>query len=69
MSELENVGPVDPTKRTSQILPEAAEGSTEEGKAQTCYWNGQQYGHGAELCSAGSRLRCYNGSWLNVGSC
>jgi hypothetical protein len=49
----------------------------EEGKPQpggaaaagtTCYWNGQAYSPGVEVCSAGRAFVCtHYGSWSNTG--
>ena len=68
MSEPENVGPVDPKNRTSEILGEGGENSRTE-KGQGCYWDGKLFGEGAEVCATGRRLRCGNGSWFFVGQC
>ena len=35
-----------------------------------CYWNGQEYSPGAEVCANGKLMRCSgNGQWYHVGWC
>jgi hypothetical protein len=72
MSELKQVGRPDPAKKTSPIVDqsEAESAGTATGDKSVCWFDGLQYGPGAEVCSGGIRLRCYsNGSWARVGTC
>lgn len=67
--KIPQVGPVDVTKKTSQILPEG-EASDEGDERATCWFNGMQYSPGAQVCSGGKRLKCYSsGNWGYAGSC
>lgn len=34
---------------------------------QTCVYKGQEYSHGATLCSGGELLKCDDGQWVNTG--
>ena len=39
--------------------------------AAVCYWNGQSYSPGAQVCdNNGSLMKCYSdGSWSVIGTC
>jgi len=62
--KIEQVGPMDPSKRNSPI----AEGHSEEVSTQKrapilCYWNGVAYSNGARILSNGHYYECMNGEW------
>ena len=61
--DIEQVGPVDPDKKTSQIIPTEGDDST-----NVCYYNGQEYSQGSQICQFGKVYTCYGGSWVqNIG--
>jgi hypothetical protein len=64
---IEQVGDVDPSKKTSEIV----EGEPESpDKRAICWFNGKQYGTGASICSSGQRLWCDGGGvWRYQGTC
>lgn len=68
---IEQVGAVDPTKQTSPIVETEPETEAETADERAiCWFNGQQYGTGAIICSAGTRLYCNSsGNWQSAGSC
>ncbi|WP_432450209.1 DUF1496 domain-containing protein [Aliiroseovarius marinus] len=67
--KIPQVGPVDVTKKTSEILPEGEAGDDGDERG-TCWFNGAQYSPGARVCSGGVLLNCYSsGSWGRVGRC
>ena len=37
--------------------------------AAICYWNGEEYSDGATICSAHRVHKCWNGKWVEIGSC
>ena len=67
MAEMKHVEQIDITKLNSAIIPEG--GSAEQAKDGICHWNGYPYVEGQEICSNGTKLRCFNGSWNFVGPC
>lgn len=64
--EIEHVEPLDPTKRTSEILGDGDAGAAEAG---ICYYNGAKYSEGAFICERGQKMRCRGGRWLADGAC
>jgi hypothetical protein len=59
-ADIPQVGQVDKTRRNSDIIegPPKQSGGPAAPSGAICYFNGLQYGAGAEICSAGSRLLC-----------
>jgi len=69
---IEQVGEQDSSKKNSPILDQSEEEKSQAVAAAgtLCWFNGQQYGPGAEICSGGTRLRCHpDGSWVRIGTC
>jgi hypothetical protein len=66
---IEEVGAVDPDKETSPIVAQEPPASDEAGLRAICWFNGQQYGQGAKICSGHRLLYCSNGTWYDQGSC
>ncbi len=63
--DIPKLGPVDPDKRTSDIVQE------ESGDAERaiCYYNGVQFSTGARVCGAGRVLICQsNGTWYHTST-
>jgi len=69
--EIPQVGPVDPTKRTSEIDPDGGNAAALlDGKAAICLYNGTQYTSGAQICVGKIRLQCGgSGGWFKNGTC
>jgi Protein of unknown function (DUF1496) len=40
---------------------------TEKTQAVSCYYAGQEYSDGAQMCQAGWVMRCNSGQWQNTG--
>lgn len=63
---------VDPQDETLENSPK---GSGEGGRAafaaghEACFWNGNQYSDGATVCDNHIRYECWNGRWVDIGSC
>lgn len=68
MNDIPQVGPVDPEKKTSEIVAGAAPDEPNDPKG-TCIFNGQEYGAGSKICSAGRLLYCNGVQWSDQGSC
>ena len=67
MTNPKQVGSVDPQEITSAINTEKI---IKPSDADVCYFNGQQYSAGAEVCSDGNLMRCLSdGTWAVVGNC
>ncbi|MEN8656448.1 MAG: DUF1496 domain-containing protein [Marivita sp.] len=57
------VGPVDPTKRTSDIVQD----ESGEDQRAICYYNGVEFSTGARVCGADYILICQsNGTWYRT---
>ena len=74
MSSNENipqVGEPEAGEQTSQIIDEGKDdNSTPVVAGAICWFNGKQYGQGAQICSAGTKLFCnVNGNWQPMGKC
>ena len=70
-NEVPQVGTVDPSKKSSPIVdgPAPQESGTDTTK-RFCWFNGQQFTPGAQVCSGGVRLRCStDGNWYKAGIC
>jgi hypothetical protein len=70
MADFEHVGPIDPTKKTSEVRSSVGgtiylgnvEGQPVRG-AQ-CFYNGTAYSSGARVCQSGTIMVCNQwGSW------
>lgn len=62
--EIKKVGPVDPDKHTSEIIP----ADEAEKDRMVCYYNGEEFSPGMYICSANRLLKCGgNGMWINYG--
>jgi hypothetical protein len=64
----------EPIGKTDKPNSPVVENSADNAKASdagdaTCVWNGATYSEGSEICSSGTRLKCFNGSWSNWGNC
>ena len=70
-NDIIQVEKMDPSKRNSEIVdgPIPNENIT-EGVRALCWYNGTQYGPGAQICVGGKRLHCYSsGNWGTYGTC
>ncbi|MCO4841971.1 MAG: DUF1496 domain-containing protein [Yoonia sp.] len=68
-NEIKQVGPVDSTLQTSQIIEQSDAPAGEDTRA-LCWFNGSQYSTGAQICTGGKRLLCHHsGQWINAGNC
>jgi len=68
------VAPQDPTLDNSPVLrgeeADRAQASPHTfGTGAACKWNGQEYSDGGAVCSDHIRYKCWNGKWVEVGSC
>ena len=43
--------------------------SAQDRDSDDCYYNGENYPHGYEMCQAGTLKRCEYGSWADIGMC
>ena len=72
MSDKDKIVHVEPQKqglKNSPVVNDKLEISPSPA-AEGCYWNGQLYGPGASICSAGTIHICQgNGSWWRNGAC
>jgi len=70
MSNIENVGPIDPNEKTSPIQNEQGAFiylGTEPGspEAGVCLYANRTYALGTEVCAAGRVMQCgFNGIWV-----
>lgn len=68
------VGPVDPTKYTSEIAGDFVKDdsltSTATATEAGCLYNGIRYSNGSRICADGTFLYCNaDGTWSPGGSC
>lgn len=63
-----NVEPVDPAKKTSEILGPMSEESTVRMDLQNekCYWNDTEFAHGDQVTIEGKCYECSYTRWLEV---
>lgn len=71
MTEDEHVAPQDAERRNS---PKAASDDPKDAHmaalaAEACYWNDKKYSDGATVCDSGTRHKCWNGRWVEIGLC
>ena len=66
-----HVDPQDPALENSEIIPAAEmnDGAKAFAGHAICYWNGEEYSDGATICSAKRAHKCWNGKWVEIGSC
>ncbi|MBR9843902.1 MAG: hypothetical protein GYB25_12125 [Rhodobacteraceae bacterium] len=63
--DITKVGPVDPDKRTSDIVQE----ESSESERAICYYNGVKFSTGARVCGANRVLLCQgNGTWYRTNT-
>jgi hypothetical protein len=69
--EIPQVGPVDPTKRTSEIDPDGGNAAVLlDGPPSICLYNGVEFTQGAQVCVGNKRLQCGSqGKWFPYGTC
>lgn len=62
------VEPVDPGKKTSEILGPMSEEPTVKltSQHQQCYWNDAEFSHGNQVILDGKCYECSYGNWLEV---
>lgn len=70
MSDEDRVGPQDPALRNSPRT-QAEEDRAKAALAahEACYYNDKKYSDGSTLCADGTRLKCWNGKWVEIGLC
>lgn len=68
--EVPQVGEMDSGKKNSEIFDDPGPAEAKAIGEALCWYNGVQYGPGAEICSGNVRLRCNaQGWWRRVGRC
>lgn len=67
----EQVEPQNPDLRNSSKgeKPEAGMESMAALAHEPCYWNEKKYSDGATVCDAKRRYECWNGRWVEIGTC
>jgi len=62
------VEPVDPVKRTSDVLGLMSEEATVQISKQNekCYWNDDEFSHGDQVDTDGDCYECSYGRWVKV---
>ena len=68
MSEAKSVEPVDPAKKTSEIIDATAGEATVKMDQQDakCYWNDAEFSQGERVDVGGTCYECNFGRWLPV---
>lgn len=68
MSDVVNVDPVDPGKKTSEIAGPSADEATVsmDMMEESCYWNDQEFKLGQRVSSGGTCYECSFGRWIEL---
>lgn len=70
MQDEDQVEPQDPALRNSPKTAEQPPSDTADLRArEPCFWNGAQYSDGATVCGSGTRHKCWDGRWIEIGLC
>ena len=71
MAEDDQVEPQDEARQNSPIVQATGGDGTVDTAAgnEACYWNDKKYSDGATVCEAGTRHKCWNGKWVEIGLC
>jgi hypothetical protein len=69
----ENVEPQDETLKNSPKVEGPLEDGDEAPESrvgkEVCLWNGKEFSDGATVCDSGTRHKCWDGRWIEIGLC